>query len=238
MERMKLDAETRQGLGKGPCKRLRKADIVPAVVCKAKKPSINIQVSRRDVTKAIHTQAGTNVIIDLNVKKGDEAEKKTVIIKQIQYDPVKGEMVHVDFNQISLTEVMKFSVPLVAKGDAVGAKQDGGVLQHVLWNLEIECLPTDIPKNIEVDVAELKIGDNKKIKDITPPKGVKILHDPEIIILSVEPPIKEEELVAPAPAEGAAEPEVIREKKLTEEEAAAEAKEAKEEKKEQKGGAS
>ena len=217
MERIKLDAEIRQGLGKGPCKRMRKEDIIPAVVYKARKPSISLQVNRKELFKTLHTSAGANVIIDLNVKKGDEAEKKTVIVKYIQYDPVRGDVVHVDFNQISLTEVMKFTVPLVAKGDAIGVKADGGVLQHVLWNLEVECLPTEIPQKIEVDVTELKIGDNKKIKDIEVPKGVKILHDAELIVLTVEPPIKEEELAATVPAEGAAEPEVIMEKKLVEE---------------------
>ena len=166
-------------------------------------------------------------------------KERIVVIKEIQRNPVKDSLVHVDFNEISLTETLKVKVPLAAKGEAVGVKQEGGVLQQVMWEVEVECLPTNIPDKIEVDIINLKIGDSISLKNVVPPEAVKILGDPEGIVFSVEHVKVVEEVVA-APAEGeASEPELIREKKEkegTEEEASkAEApKPEKAEKKEEK----
>ena len=161
--------------------------------------------------------------------KGDAKKEKdkTVIIKEMQHHPLTGDILHVDFNQISLTQTIKVSVPLAVKGEAVGVKE-GGVLEHVLWELEVECLPREIPEKIEVEVSGLKINDSLFVKDIVVPKGIKVLNDPELIAISVKPPIKPAVEVAVEAA--TAEPEVIKQKKPEEIE------EEEEEKKKEKEG--
>jgi large subunit ribosomal protein L25 len=143
---------------------------------------------------------------------------------------VHGEIVHVDFNQISLTKEIKVNVPVVAKGEPAGVKLEGGSLEHILWEIEVACLPTNIPQGIEVDVSGLKLGDSVHVKDLSVPAGVKILNDPGAIVLSVAAPMKEEVPVEAVEGAEKQEPEVIKEKKEVPEEGGAEAKEEKEKK--------
>lgn len=219
MDFVDLYASLREEKGKESNKKLRNAGLVPGVVYKKDEPTISLSVHRKNFSKAIHTDAGENVIIRLLMDGTKKKKERMVIIKEIQKDPVKDRFLHVDFQEISLTETLKVKVPIEGKGEAIGVKQDGGVLQHVMWEAEIECLPTDIPEKIEVDIAHLKIGDSLHTKDLVPPSGVKILDDPEAVVFSVEHPKTVEETVA-APAEGElTEPEVIKEKKETTEEA-------------------
>jgi large subunit ribosomal protein L25 len=178
-------------------------------------------LSVKDLVEVLHTKAGSNVIITLKVQSEEKALKdKTVIVKELQHDPVRGSILHVDFGEISLTDTLKVNVPIVAKGDPVGVKQEGGVLEHIMWEVQVECLPTDIPEKIECDVSALKIGDAIFVKQLAVPEGVKILNDPELIAMIVKPPHIEkpkEEVV-----EEVAEPELIREKKEKEAEEGAE----------------
>lgn len=212
MEKIIVKAEVRKGTGKKVAKDLRNKGLVPANVYKGGKGALSIQVTQGDLHEALHTSAGENVIITLKIS-GDAAVKdKTVLIKEIQREPIKDGILHVDFNEISLTETLKVNVPLTSKGEAVGVKADGGILEHVMWELHVECLPTDIPEKIEVDVTNMKIGDAVYVKDIPAPEGVKFLNDPELITMIVKAPKVEapkEEVLA----EGAAEPELIRKKK-------------------------
>ena len=232
MEKIYLNVESRTKTGKEFSKKTRASGAVPAVLCKKGKPSASLLVNEKELFKSLHTKAGENVILTLKMKgEENKPSERTVIVKDVQYHPITDNIVHVDFNEISLTEVLKVKVPLSTKGEAVGVKAEGGVMERVLWELEIECLPVDIPGFIEVDVANLKIGDSIAVKDIAAPKGVKILNDPEIVAVTVKHPHVEkppEEAV-----EAAAEPELIREKKEVEEEAE-EGAEKKEEAKPQK----
>ena len=212
MEKVIVKAEARKGTGKKVAKDLRNKGLVPANVYKGGKGALSIQVAQDDLHEALHTSAGENVIITLKIS-GDAAVKdKTVLIKEIQREPIKDGILHVDFNEISLTEALKVNVPLASKGEAVGVKADGGILEHVMWELQVECLPTDIPEKIEVDVTNMKIGDAVYVKDIPAPEGVKFLNDPELITMIVKAPkveVPKEEVLA----EGAVEPELIRKKK-------------------------
>lgn len=211
MEFVDLQANVREGKGKELSGKVRAEGLVPAVVYKKGEKSVSIKIDKKLLSKAIHTEAGENVIIHLSVD-GDK-QKRTVVIKEIQRDPVKDDLLHVDFQEISLTDTLKVKVSILGKGEAQGVKQDGGVLQHILWETEIECLPTNIPEKIEVDITNLKIGESLHIKDIQVPEGVKILDDPEGVVFSIEQPKDVEEVIA-ASAEGEAqEPEVIKEKK-------------------------
>ncbi|MDD5045179.1 MAG: 50S ribosomal protein L25 [Candidatus Omnitrophica bacterium] len=214
MEEIILEAQARKDTGSRVAKHLRHEGFIPAVVYSAGKKSQAIQVERSKMLHFLHTYRAEGVVINLNVKDETKHKNYNVMIKEIQHDPVKEDIMHVDFNEISLTKAIKAAVPIVTKGEAPGVKQDGGSLDHILWEVEVECLPTAIPKEIVVDISSLKIGDAIAIKDIKFPEGVKVLHDPNASVLSVAAPIKVEEVVAAAEAgAGPQEPEVIKEKK-------------------------
>lgn len=215
MEEIFLDVELREEIGKAKVKALREKGFIPAVIYAESKDSQAIKIPHKQLLQLLHQHRLESVVINLKIKD-DKKHKasRACLIKEVQNDPVKGDIIHVDFNEISLTKAIKVDVPVVAKGEPAGVKQEGGSLEHILWEVEVECLPTDIPKEIAVDVSPLKIGDAIHIKDIKFPSNVKVLNDPEAIVLSVAAPIKEEVAAAVA-AEGEEiqEPEVIKEKK-------------------------
>lgn len=227
MEQVNLSAKAREQLNKGEVKRRRFSGTIPAIVYRKGEKSRPLFLDVKEIEKALRTSAGENVLINLKVEDEDK-KGRTCIVKEVQHNPLSGNIVHVDFNEISLTEAIKVNVPLVVVGEAVGVKQDGGVLEHILWEVEVECLPTQIPQKLEVDVSNLRIGDALFIKDISVPEGVKIINDPEIRIVAVEKHVelKAEEVAAEA---AVTEPEVIKQKK--EEEIVAEEAEKKSEKK-------
>lgn len=216
MEEIILEAQKRQDTGKGKVNRLRKRAVIPAVVYGEGRASLGIQLAAKDFLKLMEVHRGESFVLTLRVKDNGNSEDKPVLIKQIQHHPVSEQILHVDFNEISLTKAIRVKVPLVAVGESVGVRQEGGVLDHILWELEVECLPTQIPKSIEVDVSGLKIGSSLHVRDIAVGPQIKVLNDPGATVLAVVMPTKEE--IAPAPAEAAAgeakpEPEVIKEKK-------------------------
>lgn len=218
MEKITLKANTRDGLGKEAGNRLRKAGIVPAVVYKRAEKAIPLAVNEKNLFSTLHTSAGENVIIALEIFSQEKSEKpdmeKTVIIKEVQYHPIKEEILHIDFQEISLTEKITVEIPIETKGESIGVKSDGGILDHPIKELSIECFPTDIPEKIYVNVENLKIGDAIRVKDLDIPSNITVLDDPEQTVVSVVPP-EAEEVVSEEEAltEAAAEPEVIKQKK-------------------------
>lgn len=229
MEKIDLKAIERIELGKEAVKRLRHTGFIPAVVYKGKY-STNIKVPSKGFLEVIHTKAGENVIVNLQIEGAEGTKDKTkdkksprnAIIKEIQYHPIRGDVLHVDFYEISLTEALTVKVPIAVKGEAEGIKE-GGTLEHVLWEIEVECLPTQIPENIPVDATPLKIGDSILVKDLQIPPEVKVLTDPEATVISMAAPREEEAVAEVVPGEEMVEPEVIREKKPEEEAPAEEA---------------
>jgi large subunit ribosomal protein L25 len=213
MEEIILDAEPREELGRGKVRDLRDQGFIPAVVYSQGKESLPLKISKGNFLKLVHQHRVESVVINLKIKEDKRQKARSCLIKEIQYDPVHGGIVHVDFNEILLTKAIKVNVPVVAKGEPQGVKQEGGSLEHILWEIEVECLPTDIPKEIEVDVSQLKIGDSIFVKDISLSKEVKILNNPAAVVLSVTAPMKVEVPVAPVEGEVPTEPEVIKEKK-------------------------
>jgi large subunit ribosomal protein L25 len=219
MEKVSLEAEIREKTGKGSSGRLRRTGYIPAILYGGKEVPQSLIVNIKDMKKALSTEAGENVIISLKV--GDKT--RTVIVKDLQTDPVKGDLLHVDLYQISLKERLKASVPIEVRGEAPGVKE-GGILQHRLREIEVECLPTEIPEFIPVDVSGLSIGDSLHVKDLRVTGDLKILAAGEESVISVVPPTVEE-VAPPTPEEAAAEPEVIgEEKEAVPEEAEEEAK--------------
>lgn len=233
MEKVYLDAKKREKVGKEIAKSLRMSGEIPAVLYGQGNNEL-LTVNNSALIKLLHSHSAESTVIILKIHDGTKVREANVLIKELQYEPVKGDVLHVDFNEISLTEAIEVNVPLVSKGDPKGAKIEGGTLEHLLWELKIECLPTDIPANIEVDVTHMKIGDDILIKDIKVGEGIKVLHEPDQIALSLKPPHEEKPAEEGAVAEGEegapAEPEVIKQK--SEEEIAKEAAEKAQEKKE------
>ena len=216
MEKVILKCEFREEIGKSKVRLLRRSDMIPAVVYKGGKEAISIKVKKRDFYDTLHTSAGENVLITLHFEGDKKAKEKTWIIKEIQKNPVKEDITHVDLNEISLTDKIEVKVAVHPHGEAEGVKNEGGVLDHPLWEIEVECLPTDIPAKISVEVGSMKIGDTIFVKDLVVPKGVTVLTDPELTVLSVVPPAKEE-VVEEVGAEVGTEPEVISKGKKEEE---------------------
>ncbi|OGW74781.1 MAG: hypothetical protein A2Z72_05095 [Omnitrophica bacterium RBG_13_46_9] len=217
METIVLNAEVREETGKSKVKPLRKKGVIPAVMYRDGKESINLSVDKSDLFDVLHTTAGANVLVTLKIKGDKKKKDRICIIKEVQKNPLKEDIIHVDFNEISLTEKIKVKVPVRTRGDAEGVVKDGGVLDLVLWEVEVECLPTDIPGKIEVEISHIKIGDAVYVKDLKVPEGVRVLSDPELTVLTVMMPAKEELPEAVAP-EGIEEPEVISKGKKEEEE--------------------
>lgn len=234
MERMKLTAEIREETGKNKVKKLRDRDLIPACLYKAGEETLNIKINKKSLYEALHTKAGENILVDLAIESHGK-KPRPVMIKEVQYHPVKNDILHADFNEISLTKEIKVKVPIVDKGKPDSVTRESGTLEHVMWEVEVECLPTQIPEKIEVNVENLKIGDKILVKDLQVSPGVKILEDPELTVMSAEPPHVEkvEEVL---PEEGIAEPEVIAKGKKEEEEEGETTEEApsKPEKKEEK----
>lgn len=219
MKAMPLKAEFRKEVGKQAVKKIRAQKQIPAV---AYGPGINttpIIVRLDDFLKAIHTKAGENVIIDLTVD-GVKNFKKTVVIKEVQYDPVSDAVKHVDFHTISLKEKIKVNVRIHTSGDAIGVKE-GGVLDVVHHEIEVECLPTDIPERIDVDISQIKIGGSVHLREVKFSQGVvPTLGEDEVLIAVHAPKIEE----VPTPEEEApTEPELVGKEKKEEGEAEVEA---------------
>lgn len=236
MKEVVIKAKPRDRRGKEQAKKLRREGIIPAVVYGAEMSPLSLEVEAKSFHALLRSGLGENVIITLNIDDQKNGEKK-VLIREVQRDPVWGNILHLDFQEISLSKKLTIKVPIHLVGTPIGVQQDGGILQHVLRELEVECLPTDIPDKIEVDVANLKIGDSIHVGDVKLEKG-QLLTDPQGSIVSVVPPTVFKEPEA-APTAAVEEPEVITEKKEEgEKEEAEKGKEAKGEKKEEptKGG--
>jgi large subunit ribosomal protein L25 len=213
MEDILLEVEIRKEIGTGKVKALRGSGFIPAVIYAQGKESKVIKTGRKHFLQLMHQHHLENAVLNIKIKDSQKAEVRPCLIKEMQHDPVSGELVHIDFQEISLTKAIKVNVPVVAKGEAVGVKQEGGSLEHILWEIEVECLPMDIPKEISVDVTNLKMGEGIHIKDIVFPEKIKVLSDPTAVVFSVVAPLAEEAPVEALEGEESKEPEVIKEKK-------------------------
>jgi large subunit ribosomal protein L25 len=205
-----LKGERRTGVGKGVARKLRQTGSIPAVYYGRGEDPIVLTVGLKDLQDVIERADGSNVIVDLKVD-GDGAGDRKALIREIQRDPVGGNILHLDLQHISLTERIVVEVPIVLVGTAVGVKDGGGILEHLLREVEVECLPTDIPSKLEVDVSALNIGDSLHVSDLKAER-VEILTEAERAIATVVPPTVLEE-AKPAEEGAAAEPELVKEKK-------------------------
>jgi large subunit ribosomal protein L25 len=186
------------------------------VVYGARTKPLNIAIEFEELDKVLHHATGENVLVDLLMEENGRTNNRLALIQEVQHHPFEDVVLHVDFHEVSATEKLRTAVPVRPVGEPAGVKTGGGVLECVMRELHVECLPKDLPEVIEVNVEKLEIGHGAHVGDITPPTGVTLLDDKGQPVFIVAAPIAEEE-VAPEVAEGLVEPEVIGEKEEWEE---------------------
>ncbi|MCM8773558.1 MAG: 50S ribosomal protein L25 [Candidatus Omnitrophica bacterium] len=217
MEKVIIKSILREGKGKEKVKKIRRKGFIPAIVYSRNfNLPVELPLSSMKILKSIHFSE--NTIIEMEVDGYDDKDNRlNVLIKDVQYDPLREEVIHIDFMRVSLDEKVKVKIPIVLKGESKGVKE-GGVSEQIMWDVTVEALPLDIPDKIEVDISPLAIGDTIHIVDLKISEKVRILASPEDAIVTVV--AKEEEVVASEEVASAesAEPEVIKEKPKEEKE--------------------
>jgi len=220
-----LDAVKREGRGKNEANRLRASGQIPAVVYGSKKDGkvpegVALSVDPKSLLRILHSDSGANTLISLHVG-GTEAR---VMVKEYQLDPVTHQLLHADFYQLAMDKAITVTVPIVIKGEARGVKLQAGIVDFVTRDIEVLCLPTDIPGHIDVDVTELMLHESIRVKDLAQDPKWKAITDGETMIVHVVMPKAEESATAAADATAeaapvaAAEPEVIKKGKDEKEE--------------------
>ena len=213
MERPVLTAEFRDAIGKEKAKKLRLKGLIPAIFYGPRSQTIPLVIDSKELAKALQTEAGENVLIDLDLRKGAQSDRKVVMLKDIQIDPLQRGTLHTDFYEVTMDEEVTVEVPVHLIGKPEGTKV-GGILEQVRRVIQIQCLPGDIPKSIDIDVSHLNIGDSIHVQDIHVEKA-RIISDTNFTIATVVPPAVEEkpvEAAAPEAVEGAEEKEKEEEK--------------------------
>jgi large subunit ribosomal protein L25 len=223
-----LEANPREAGTKNEARRVRMGGKSPGVLYGAGKDSLPVSVDPRQVTRILNSETGHNTIFDLTLNGG---ERTKAMIVDWQYEPIKGSLLHIDLKRIAMDRMLTVSVPIILRGEAEGVKQQGGILEQVLREVEVECLPSDIPSHIDADVSELVFGKVLRVADLPHDRKLNFLTDANQPVAHVTT-VKEEVVAAPeavaADATAApAEPEVIKKgKQETEEEAEAGAEKA------------
>jgi len=213
-----IKAQARSTGSKNVNRRLRVSGKIPGIIYGSGKQPVVISIDPDDVKAILRSDAGRNTIVTINV---DGSEHNNSMLKDYQLDPVEGSLLHADFMKIAMDRLLELSVSIDLIGEPEGVKIGGGIMDFVTRSVEVECLPSDIPESIKVDVSALDINDYIRVKNLQTDANVKIISEPEIVIVTVVPPAKEEEEVPVEEevAEGAegAEPEVIKKGKTEEE---------------------
>ncbi len=218
MERLMIQASERERVGKEYAKKARRQGLVLSVLYK-KGVSMPLELKEIDLIHLLHRAHSESMLVDLKIIKCDGKEEVNIaILKDLSHDPLKGNVLHVDFQGISLDEIIKIKIPVEVKGEPIGVKRDEGVLDHLLWEIEVECKAAQIPEKIEIDVSDLAIGDAIHISDLKFSEGVKATGAMNQIVVHVSAPRVEVEEEVAAVTEEIQEPEVIREKKEVKEE--------------------
>lgn len=213
-----IKSERRNHFGKGASRRLRRDGKIPAILYSGGGPGIPLALDKKDIFNILRSEAGENTLF----KTSFDSESRDTMIKEVQMDPVTDEILHVDLIQIAMDKAVRVSVPVFISGEAVGVKTEGGFVDVITREVEVECLPQRIPEHIEVDISALHLHQSIKIEEIIPPPEVEIVSDPHAVVVLIEAPTKEEvveveEEEVEVMAEGE-EPELIKKEKVEEEE--------------------
>lgn len=201
-----LSATHRRRSGSGALKAMRREGLVPAVIYGKSEPAQNIKVNAREFGTLLKDSASEHMLVDLDL----EGSKKLAILQDVQHDPITGAFVHVDFHAVAANETVHALVAVEVKGDAPGLKM-GGMVEVLVHELSVTCLPHDLPETFVVDVSNLELGQALHVSDLDLPEGIKVEMDPSLVVVQIsEPKVAVEEVAAEA---APAEPEVLREKK-------------------------
>lgn len=200
----KLSARVRSEFGKGPVGRMRRAGRIPGVVYRAGREPVSLDIDAEELGRMMKHAASEHILLELTVA-GEEGPR-SVLIEEIQRDILTDGILHIDFHEVSLTEKLRARIPVEPRGAAAGAKE-GGTLEQVLHEIEVECLPHDLPGALDVDVSPLRVGDTLHVRDLKAPDGVVFTANPELVVFSVAAARVAE--VEAVPAGEAAEPEVV-----------------------------
>jgi large subunit ribosomal protein L25 len=233
-EQNTLEAQPRTAGTKNDARRVRKQGKVPGVVYGANKPTLSVSVDPRQVSRILHSETGYNTVFDLAL----DGERTKAMIVDWQYEPIKGALLHIDLKRIAMDQKLRVNVPIELVGEPAGVKQQGGILEQIVREVEVECLPGDIPNAVELNVSELVFGMVLRVSDLPKMDKIKYVSDPEQPVAHIIS-IKEEEVATPEVVAGEAaatpaEPEVIKKGKQETEEEGAEAAPEKAEKPEKK----
>jgi large subunit ribosomal protein L25 len=186
----RLAAETREAHGKNDARRLRRAGRVPAVVyggdTRGGKP---VAVDPKELMRILRSESGVNTLIELAL---DGGEAGRVLVKEFQLDPISSDLLHVDFYRLAMDKALTVTVPVSLNGEAVGVKQQGGLVDFVTREVQVECMPSEIPEHIEVDISELRVGDGVRLRDQVQGVAWKPVSDPDTLLVHVLPPKVEE----------------------------------------------
>jgi large subunit ribosomal protein L25 len=211
-KQIKLAAQARTGLGRSAVTKLKMQGLVPAVVYGAKQVPEHLQLSAREIDNVLAHATGEHFLVELEV---GGAANRLALVQEVQHHPVTRKLLHVDFHAVAADELLHAAIIVETTGEAIGVKTGGGILEIQIHELEVECLPKDLPDVIRLDVSAMNIGDAIHVRDVQLPAGVKARADGELTVLRIAPPTVVVE-VAPTVAAAAATPEVIKEKKAEE----------------------
>ena len=211
-QQAKLTVQTRTQVGRNAIKKVRKEGLIPGVIYGVGQEPINLEVNRRQLSTVLAHSSSENILLELEIVDGDNKRSSLAMIQEVQHHPIQRQILHVDFHAVSATEKITAEVPIETIGEPIGVKTNGGLLEHNLRDLEVECLPGDLPDRIEVDVTSLDINQSIHVKDLKLPPGVEAVMDGDLTVVAVSAARVEEE---PTEALGAtpAAPEVITAKK-------------------------
>jgi large subunit ribosomal protein L25 len=216
---IKIKGDIREVFGKNASRRLRREGKVPANLYGVQAENISLTLDKKDLFQILRSEAGENTIFKISYN----SKTQDVMIKEVQISPSSDELLHVDLILIAMDKEIRVTVPFVLTGEAVGVKAEGGFVDFVTREIEIECLPKAIPEHIAVDISDLHLNQSVKLEEVSPPEGAKWISDPETVIVMIHAQAKEEIVVEEEEeeeeviAEGE-EPEVIQKEKPEEEE--------------------
>lgn len=216
MRTVTLKAAVREATGKGVARKLRAAGRIPAVIYGPGREPRSLSLDAHEVAHLFSSISVENTLVDLEIDGNGKSEKVRSLVREVQVHPFRPQILHVDFYAVEAAQVIEVEVPVRLVGTAVGVKAGGGILEHILHEIEVQCRPDQIPEFIEVDVSALDIGDSLHVSDLQVP-NVRILEDPEATVCTVAPPVVAAVEAVAAPVEEVAEPELIRRERAEEE---------------------
>ena len=210
-KQLKLKAQVRTLVGSADSRRMRGQNIVPANIYGKGESNINLQLQRKEITNLLAHATSEHVLVDLEIADGASTSSRLALIQEVQHHPVRRDIVHVDFHAVKADELLHAAIPIVPIGEADGVKNFGGIMEVAIHELDVECLPKDLPDVLRVDVSALGVGQSIHVRDLQLPEGVTARAKGDLTVIAVAAPRVEVEATPAATA--AVEPEVLKEKK-------------------------